>query len=107
MAGQGIRSGGGRAWTSIVLRLVLCIVGGYLLAAGVAGLVARALARVMPPSDAVILMAMLAFVLFLGLLLWGVIERRFGRLWLVFGLGAPVAFLLGRMAGEWQTPMGP
>jgi len=83
----------------LALRILLIVVGGYLLAAGGAGLAAAALALVMPRAEAVVLMAMLAFVVYLGLLLWGFAERRPARLWAVFGAGGVAAFALAETIG--------
>ena len=73
-------------------RLLLAIVGGYFLAAGIAALMALALSRVLPPSEAGALMAMLAFVIYLALLLWGFAERRLTRLWWLLGVCGPLVF---------------
>jgi len=78
----------------LALRILLILGGGYLLAAGSAGLAAAALSLVMPRAEAVILMAMLAFLVYLALLLWGFAERRPARLWAVFGAGGAAAFAL-------------
>ena len=50
----------------------------------------------MAPSEAVTLMGMLAFVIYLILLIWAFCELRLSRLWLVLGLGGPLAFGLAR-----------
>ena len=76
----------------IAQRLFLAIVGGYFSAAGIAGLMTFALSRVAPPSEAGTLMAMLAFVIYLALLLWGFAERRLARLWWLLGLSGPLVF---------------
>ena len=78
-------------------RVVLAVGGGYLLAAGAAALSARLLAMAMAPSEAVVLMGMLAFVIYLILLIWAFCELRFSRLWLVLGLGGPLVFGLARL----------
>jgi len=83
----------------LALRILLVVVGGYLLTAGLTGLAAAALSLVMPRSEAVVLMAMLAFVIYLGLLLWAFAERRPTRLWVVFGAGGAVAFALAKTIG--------
>ena len=80
----------------ILLRVVAGVLGGYLLAAGLSALAAEALARVLPPSEAVVLMAMLAFLIYLVLLIWAFAERRLLRVLLVLGVGGPLAF-----AGPW------
>ena len=76
----------------IAQRPLLAIVGGYFAAAGIAALMASALSRVMPPSEAGTLMAMLAFVIYLALLLWGFAERRSARLWWLLGVCGPLIF---------------
>ena len=80
-------------------RLLLVIVGGYFLAAGFAALMALALSRAMPPSEAATLVAMLAFVIYLALLLWGFAEQRLTRLWWLLGVCGPLVF--------WVTEMSP
>ena len=80
----------------IVLRVATAVLGGYLLAAGVSALVANALAQVLPWSEAVVLMAMLAFVIYLALLIWAFAERRLLLVLLVLGVGGPLAF-----AAQW------
>ena len=95
VAGTGL----GRFWQRalpILLRVVAGVLGGYLLAAGLSALAAEALARILPPSEAVVLMAMLAFVIYLALLIWAFAERRLPRVLLVLGVGGPLAF-----AGQW------
>ena len=74
----------------VAQRLLLAIVGGYFLAAGIAALMALAVSHVMPPSDAGTLMAMLAFVIYLALLLWGFAEQRLARLWWLLGVCGPL-----------------
>jgi len=83
----------------LALRVLLIVVGGYLLAAGASGLAATALALVMPRAEAVVLMAMLAFVAYLGLLLWGFAERRQARVWVVLGAGGVATFALAETIG--------
>ena len=80
----------------ILLRVVAGVLGGYLLAAGLSALAAEALARVLSPSEAVVLMAMLAFLIYLALLIWAFAERRLLRVLLVLGVGGPLAF-----AAQW------
>jgi hypothetical protein len=67
---------------AIVTRLVAAIGGGYAVTAGVAALAAVALPMLtaMPRSEAVVLVSMLAFVLYLVLLIWAFAARRLGRL---------------------------
>ena len=90
---------GGAFWRRalpILLRVIAGVLGGYLLAAGVSALAAVTLARVLPPSEAVVLMAMLAFLIYLALLIWAFAERRLLRVLLVLGVGGPLVF-----AGPW------
>ena len=83
-------------WLAVLQRVLLAVIGGYLLAAGLSALAAEALARVLAPSEAVVLMAMLAFLTYLALLIWAFAERRLLRVLLVLGVGGPLAF-----AGQW------
>jgi hypothetical protein len=71
----------------VVLRLIAAIGGGYAVAAGLAALLAVALPLVTPMvrSEAVVLSSMLAFPIYLALLIWAFAERRLLRLWLAFG----------------------
>ncbi|MBN9513027.1 MAG: hypothetical protein J0H97_06460 [Alphaproteobacteria bacterium] len=66
----------------IVLRLLAAIGGGYAVAAGLAALTAVILFVTggLPRSEAVILASMLAFVIYLVLLLWAFAERSLLRL---------------------------
>ena len=93
-----MRRGPSRSWR-IAQRLALAILGGYVAAAGLAALAVPALARAMAPSDAGTLMAMLAFPLYLVLLLWAFAERRLARLWILLGLGGPLALGLSAVLG--------
>jgi len=86
-------------WVRLSLRILLVVVGGYLLAAGASGLAAAALSLAMPRGEAVLMMAMLAFVVYLVLLLWGFVERRPARLCVVFGAGGVAAFALAETIG--------
>ena len=99
VAETGLRRFGRRA-LPILLRVAAAILGGYLLAAGVSALAAEALASVLPPSEAVMLMVMLAFLIYLALLIWAFAERRLLRVLLVLGVGGPLAF-----AGPWLVGM--
>ena len=82
------------------LRILLSVAGGYLLSAGLAALLAAGFASVVPPSEAVVLMAMLAFLVYLALLIWGFAEPRLVRLWWVLGGGGSTAF-----AAQWLVGM--
>ena len=83
----------------IVLRLVAAIGGGYAAAAGLAALAAVALPQVtgLPRSEAVVLASMLAFLIYLALLIWAFAERRLVRLWLVLAVVG---------AGSWGGALG-
>lgn len=78
-------------------RITAAVLGGYLLVAGVSALAAGALARVLPPSEAVVLMGMLGFLIYLALLLWAFAERRLVRVLVVTGVGGPLAFGLAEL----------
>ena len=80
----------------ILLRVVAGVLGGYLLAAGLSALAAEALAWILLPSEAVVLMAMLAFLIYLALLIWAFAGRCLLRVVVVLGVGGPLAF-----AGPW------
>jgi len=79
-----------RRWVAICQRVLLAVVGGYFLSAALVAWGALALASVMPRSEAVVLMGMLGFVVYLGVLLWAFAEPRLGRLWVVLA-GVPLA----------------
>ena len=81
----------------VTQHVLLAVGGGYLLAAGVSALLARLLVLLMAPSEAVMLMSMLAFILYLIIVLWAFAERRLWRLWLVVGGGGAVAFATARI----------
>lgn len=72
----------------IVLRLFAAVGGGYVAATGLAALTSVALATVtsMQRSEAVVLSSMLAFLVYLALLIWGFAERRLTRLLIVFAV---------------------
>lgn len=82
----------------VIQRLLLAVVGGYWLTAGLVSLGALALAAVMPRSEAVVLMAMLGFVVYLVLLLWAFAELRLTRLWLMLGGGPLVLWAVQSVA---------
>ena len=69
----------------LILRLVAAIGGGYAVAAGLAALAAVGLPAVtaLPRSEAVVLASMLAFLVYLALLIWAFSEPRLRRLCLV------------------------
>lgn len=70
---------------SVLVRLVAAIGGGYAVAAGLAALAAVALSTggVMARSEAVVLASMLAFLVYLALLIWAFADRRLARLCLM------------------------
>lgn len=94
----GRRMGAARQWAAIGQRLVLAVVGGYFLSAAAAALLALGLSRIVPRSEAVMLMAMCVFVIYLVVLLWAFAERRLLWLWAVLGGGAGAAQLLAFLA---------
>lgn len=67
---------------SVTVRVLAAVGGGYAVAAGLAALAAVALPamRVMPRSEAVVLASMLAFLVYLALLIWAFADRRLTRL---------------------------
>lgn len=82
-------------------RIAAALLGGYAFSAGIAVLAAVGLGRVMPPSEAVVLMSMLGFVLYLAVLLWVFAEPRLGRLWAVLLGGAALSHGLA----HWLSPV--
>lgn len=70
---------------SVLVRLVAASGGGYAVAAGLAALAAVALpaAGLMVRSEAVVLASMLAFLVYLALLIWAFADRRLARLFFV------------------------
>ena len=83
-----------RQWAMVGQRLVLAVVGGYLLSAAAAALLALGLSQIMSRSEAVMLMAMCVFIIYLVVLLWAFAEHDVLRLWLMLGGGAGAAQLL-------------
>ena len=73
-------------------RVLLAVLGGYFFAAGSAGLGAAGLSCCMKDSEAVVLMAMLAFVIYLALALWAFAEPRLVRVALALGIVGPLLF---------------
>lgn len=84
MAGTIMRRNRGRhvrAGLLLVFRLLALIVGGYFLSAATVTLGTARLASLgIDRSETVVLMAMLGFILYLLVLLWGFAERRLPRL---------------------------
>jgi hypothetical protein len=85
--------------TLIVLRLIAAVGGGYAVSAGLAAFAAVGLpmATSLPRSEAVVLASMLAFLIYLAVLIWGFAERRLGRL---YGILVLVA------AASWGSALG-
>lgn len=77
-------------------RIILAIVGGYMLTACGAALGASLLAMAIPHSEAVTLMGMLAFVVYLTVLIWAFSEPRLARVWAILGFGGAIAFGMAR-----------
>ena len=80
-----LHGAGARRAVPIIVRLVAAIGGGYAVSAGLAALAALALpaTTAMPRSEAVVLASMLAFLVYLALLIWAFAEPRLTRLCLV------------------------
>ncbi|BAZ93541.1 hypothetical protein TspCOW1_15200 [Thiohalobacter sp. COW1] len=72
----------------------LALAGGYGLSVLLTMLLARALSGLLARSEAVVLSAMLGFVVYLLVLLWAFAERRLPRLWLVLGGGGIAALVM-------------
>jgi len=87
----------------VAQRIALAVVGGYVLSAEAAAWGALGLRPWLGEAEAVVLTAMLAFVLYLALLLWAFAERRLLHLWLVLvvlpGAAHILAIGLGPGAG--------
>lgn len=73
----------------VVMRVLGAVFGGYALTALAVAAAGAAMARLgMARSDAVVLAAMLGFVAYLALLLWGFSVKSTTRLWLALAGGA-------------------
>lgn len=83
---------------SPLLRVLLAIVGGYVLTAELVGLSAVALALFIPKAEAVILTCMIGFLAYLIILLWAFAEQRLRRVWLVLAGGIAGSYALPRIA---------
>jgi hypothetical protein len=79
----------------VVIRLVVAIGGGYAVSAGFAALAAVALPLVtsLPRSEAVVLASMLAFLVYLVLLIWAFAEPRLVRLCLILAVAGVVSWV--------------
>ena len=100
LSGNVLLAGIGRGLHSNVVRFALVAVGGYWVVAAVASAAAAVLSLLLDRSEAVVLMAMLAFLVYLALLIWGFAEPRLVRLWWVLGGGGSSAF-----AAQWLVGM--
>lgn len=85
----------------IVSRVLAAVGAGYVFTAGGVALIAVALPAVfgMARSEAVVLAAMLGFVIYLIALLWAAVERRLWRVWAGLLGGAVVGWGLSLAAG--------
>lgn len=84
----------------LALRIAGTVGGGYACTALAVTVGAALLARAgMARSEAVVLMAMLGFPLYLALLLWGFAVRSVRALWLAFGAAAGALVLLAKVIG--------
>lgn len=80
---------------AVPLRVALAVLGGYDLSAGLVALMAVVLALAgMQRSEAVVLAAMLGFVIHLGVLMWAFAEPRLGRLATITVAGGGLAHAL-------------
>lgn len=79
---------GARKAIQVIVRLVAAIGGGYAVSAGLAALAARGLplTTTMPRSEAVVLASMVAFLVYLALLIWAFAEPRLARLCLILAV---------------------
>jgi hypothetical protein len=88
---------------------LLVIVGGYAFSAAASSALALGLPRLvgMARSEAVVLSALLGFLIYLGALLWGFTARAPVRVGLVFGAGITGWYgLLHWLAPEWLVALG-
>lgn len=83
---------------AIIIRLVAAVGGGYAVAAGISafGAVGLAAASLLPRSEAVVLTSMLAFLIYLAVLIWAFAERHLGRLCAILAIAA-----LASWGGAW------
>lgn len=88
-AGPGTRSRARAAFLRLSARVLAAVVGGYAMAAlAVSGASAGLSMLGMARAEAVVLCAMLGFVLYLLVLLWAFAERRLWRVLTVLGASA-------------------
>ena len=79
---------------SLAQRVLLAVVGGYFLSVAWAMLGAWLLSQLLLPSEAAMLAAMLAFLLYLVVLIWVFAEQRLARLWALLGVGGGLSWAL-------------
>lgn len=91
-----------RRTRAIVARVVLAVAGGYVLTVAISMLMARIFALFLARGEASVLSAMLAFLVYLGVLLWAFSETRVGRLAGVMAVGV-VAVIGFSFFGPWMS----
>ncbi|WP_143421425.1 hypothetical protein [Halovibrio salipaludis] len=92
-------SGGmAQGWLRTVQRIGLAVAGGYGFSLAAVVLLAWLLSAVLPRSEAVVLAAMLGFLVYLGVSLWAFAEQRLLTLWLVLGGGSLAAWVMVSLA---------
>lgn len=91
-----------KAAVSVALRTVAAVVGGFGLTTALVGLSSVALPLLLgvARSEAVLLSAMLGFILYLVVLLWAFAEPRLGRVWVTLSLGSAAAFGLSQWLAQ-------
>ncbi|WP_077528803.1 hypothetical protein [Vreelandella utahensis] len=89
-----------RQWSRTVQRVGLAAAGGYGFSLAAVVLLGWLLSAVLPRSEAVVLAAMLGFLVYLGVSLWAFAEQRLLTLWLVLGGGSVAAWLMVGLAPE-------
>jgi hypothetical protein len=89
-----------------IARVVLAVFGGYAFTAAGSAVLALALPRTtgMERSEAVLLSAMLAFVVYLVVLLWAFAARRLDRVALILLGGALAGYATLRFAADTSRP---
>lgn len=82
------------SFCSSAQRVLLVVVGGYFLSAALASCYSLLLSWMMPRSEAVALMSMMSYIVYLIVLVWGFSEPHLWRLWLVLVGGLLIVFCL-------------
>ena len=87
---------------NLALRVIAAIAGGYACTVALASAGAQLLVLYggMARSEAVILTAMLGFILYLALLIWSFSEPRVWRVWAILLMG----ILIGSALSHWLAP---